>query len=68
MIYQSLVNPSDIFVKTIPGTGDFKIPSVEDINNRFECLAKDYITITNIYNDTLAVSNSSEILFALRTK
>lgn len=66
VIYQSQTNPSDIFAITIPGTNDFTIPSIQNINNRFINLAKDFVTITELYNDTFSLS-SSQKLIALRT-
>ena len=67
IIYQSLSNPSDIFAITLPGTNDFFIPSVEDINQRFSLLQKDLVMITGIYNDSLSRSKSGEKLLSLRT-
>lgn len=54
MIYQSLNNSSDIFVRTLPGTNDFTIPSVEVINDKFKGLKKDWISISGVYGDSLS--------------
>jgi len=58
VIYQSQTDPSNIFAITIPATNDFTIPSIEDINHRFMNLTKDFVTITDLYNDTFSLSSS----------
>lgn len=67
VIYQSMKNQSDIFVRTTPGTNDFVIPSVNVINDRFNSLTKDWIFITGLYKDSLTKGSNPERLLALRT-
>lgn len=67
VFYQSMTNYSDIFVRTTPGTSDFIIPSIQVINDRYNLLNKDYITITGLYNDSLTKSSNPSQLLALRT-
>ena len=67
IIYQSLSNPSDIFATTIPGTNDFNIPSVQEVNSRMDSLHINFITISGLYNDSFTLSSSQSLLFALRS-
>jgi hypothetical protein len=58
VFYQSLTDPSDIFSFTVPATNNFNISSVNEINNRFNNLTKDYIKITGLYNDSLCIDSN----------
>lgn len=66
VIYQSNSDPSDISIRTLPGTNDFYVPNVEVINQRFEYLSLSSISTTNWYYDKLSLSDNTTRLIALR--
>ena len=63
---QDINNNNDLTVRTIPGTNNFTIPSLNEITQRFQGITPNLLNISFPYTDVLSLS-SNEQLIALRT-
>lgn len=66
IIYQSKSDPTDISIRTLPGTKDFYLPSHDIVTNKIKKSVEGKITNSDWYYDQLSVSNNETKLIAVR--
>lgn len=66
IIYQSKSDPTDISIRTLPGTNDFYLPSHEIVTNKIKKSVEGKITNSDWYYDQLSLSNNETKLLGVR--
>ena len=65
---QNTADLTDLSIRTIPATNDFRVSNINSVNSRFTGLEMLNFTISNIYSDEYSMNSSMERqLIALRS-